>query len=262
MGLSRSDSISKYGSERYTGWGEAEAAADARAKGLSGGSSGGDFNYNSQLGEINKSIDDYVNELITQSNGDYDFVAKWVESNYADALGTDNTQRADFLKKVANSLEQRIGTIAFDYETNTYRTISDRDLALKRLDYDEQRVKEQNQQDREAQGANLNARGILSSTRENATGLAGKEVRTLEGSIADRMEALKRNRQDINLSADRSLEDITTSARRAADSSQTTKDYQIEQAKRAKEKAVKLAEATRSSMKAAGEASLYSNFYG
>ena len=49
MALSRQDAISKYGTEAYTGWGETEAAADAAAKGLTGGSggssSGGGFNY-------------------------------------------------------------------------------------------------------------------------------------------------------------------------------------------------------------------------
>jgi hypothetical protein len=233
-------------------------AADlAREYGASSGSG-----YNAQLGDINKAIDDYVNEIITQTNGDYDFAAKWIEKNYADALGTDNGQRAQFLKQVANSLEQKVGTIAFDYETNKYRTVSDRDLALSRLNYDEQRIKVQNQQDREAQGANLNQRGILSSTRENATGLAGKEVAMLEGGIGERMEALKRNRENVNISSDRALEDITTGARRSALGAQDTRNSQIEQAKRAKEKATKLAEATRSSMKASGEASLYGSLYG
>lgn len=260
MGLSRQDSISQYGTERYTGWGSTEAAADARAKGISGGSSGS-FDYNSQLGDINKSIDDYINELITQSKGDYDFAAKWIESNYAQALGTDDKQRAEFLKKVANGLEQKIGTIAFDYETNKYRTISDRELALKRLDEDEMSMKRTDQEGREAQQGNLNARGLVNARRGQAEGLYGKEVGSFEAGVADRMQALQRARENVGISSGRAIEDITTGARRAASESQTTRDYQIEQAKRAKEKAIKLAEASRSSMKAAGEASLYSNFY-
>lgn len=233
------------------------AAELAREYGASSGSS-----YGGQLGDINKAIDDYINELIAQSNGDYDFVAKIVEQNYAQALGNDDNQRKEFLKQVANSLEQKIGTIAFDYQTNKYRTISDRDLALSRLNQDEQRMKVIAQQEREQQGANLNQRGILSSTRGDATGLAGKEVGMLESDINNRMEALKRNREDINTSSSRSLEDITTGARRQALSAQTTKDQQIQQAQRAKEKAIKLANATRSSMKAAGESSLYGSIYG
>lgn len=264
MALTREQSISLYGTPSYVAWGEAEAAADARAKGISGGgsSSGSGFDYNAQLGEINKSIDDYINELITQSNGDYDFAAKWIESNYAKALGTDDKQRADFLKKVASALEQKIGTVAYDYETNTYRTISDRDLALKRLDEDEMSLKRTTQEAREAQQTGLNARGLVSSAREQAQGLYGKEVGSFESGVNDRMLALQRAREDVSTGSQRSLEDITTSARRAALEGQTTRDYQIEQAKRAKEKATKLAEASRSSMKAAGEASLYSNFYG
>jgi len=44
MGLSREESISKYGTERYTGWNEPEAGYDAAALGYSGsGSEGGKF---------------------------------------------------------------------------------------------------------------------------------------------------------------------------------------------------------------------------
>jgi hypothetical protein len=38
MGLSKQQAISQYGTEAYTGWGETEAAADAKAKGINAGS--------------------------------------------------------------------------------------------------------------------------------------------------------------------------------------------------------------------------------
>jgi len=40
-GLSREESISKYGTERYTGWSEPEAGYDAAALGITGGGGGG-----------------------------------------------------------------------------------------------------------------------------------------------------------------------------------------------------------------------------
>lgn len=44
MGLSKEQSISTYGTESYTGWGETEAKADAAAKGISVGQSTTNFN--------------------------------------------------------------------------------------------------------------------------------------------------------------------------------------------------------------------------
>lgn len=263
MGLSRDASISMYGTERYTGWGEAEAAADARAKGISGGSSNSnEADYNARVAEYNAAIDRYADWLISQASGDYDWAAKWIESNYTQALGTDNAERAAFIKEIANSLEKKIGTVAFDYETNKYRTISDRDLALKRLDEDEAVFKRTTQTEREAQQGGLNARGLVNARRDQAQGLYGKEVGEFEQGVNDRMMALQRARDDTNLLAQRSLEDTTTTARRSAGTSQDARDYQIEQAKRAKEKAQKQAEVYRSTGKVLGEGNVYSDFYG
>jgi len=264
MGLSRSDSISQYGTEAYTGWGSTEAAADARAKGISGGGSSYSNQYSqaymTDLGAFNKSVDDYTNEIIAQAGGDYNFAAKWIENNYAELMGTDQVEKAAFLKKVANALEQKIGTIAFDYETNTYRTISDRDLALKRLDEDEASFKRTSQQEREAQQGNLNARGLVSAPRDAAQGLYGKEVGSFEAGVQDRMSALERARENVNIGSERQLADITTSARRGADTATDTQQYQIEQAKRQKEKTETLARAQASASKSANESYL-KNFY-
>lgn len=227
-------------------------------KSQSSNSGNATFNqYNSMIsGEVNK----YVDELIGQARGDYDFAAKYIEAQYKQALGSDDTKAQEFLKTVANSLEEKVGRIVFDYQTNTYRheqdvkvatdrTVQGKDLALKRLAEDEQVLKEQATQqanvDREQQGATLNERGILSSTRENATGLAGKEVASLETDIQGRMSALERagmrGKEDIIIGANQSLEDIgladqrgkedlMTDARRGAQNMKLGKDQQSEEA--------------------------------
>jgi hypothetical protein len=218
--------------------------------------------YNDDIAAFNKSVDDYTNEVIAQSQGDLDFASKWIENTFTEAMGKDDVQRAQFLKKVANALEAKVGTIAYDHDRDTYRVSTDRDLALQRLDYDEQRIKVQNQQDREAQGANLNQRGILSSTREGATGLAGKEVAMLEGGIGERMESLRRNRENINIGSERDLADITTGARRNAIAATDTRNSQIEQAKRLKEKNDALARANASAQKASNESYLKNQYFG
>jgi len=78
MGLSKDQSISMYGIERYTGWDEAGAREDAKAKGITagaGGSSGG-FNFSvptfdpnsipvseTSLTPLNINIDDYIQAI-------------------------------------------------------------------------------------------------------------------------------------------------------------------------------------------------------
>lgn len=255
MGLSAQQSQSMYGTPAYTGWGEAEAAADARAKGRSAGSSSG---YSgSLLSQMGGSVDKYVQDLIDFANEDYNFAAKWIEDQYKKAAGTDDQARKDFLKTVANSLEEKIGRIAYDYKTDSYRLQGKTDLALKRLDEDQkiltdQTVK-QNVVDRGVQNSGLNARGIISGTRENATGLAGKEVGTLESNIADRMSALSRaadrNKTDILTANTQGQEDLTTSARRGLADSSTQYNYGLESAQRTRDKAILNAESQKKSLK-------------
>lgn len=244
-----------YGTPAYTGWGEAEAAADARAKGKSGSSSG---NYSgSLLSQMGGSIDKYVQDLIDFAGEDYNFAAKWIEDQYVKATGTDAQARKDFLKSVANSLEEKIGRVAYDYKTDTYRLQGKTDLALKRLDEDAAVFKEQNkiqsQIEREGQNSGLNARGIISGTRENATGLAGKEIGSLESNITKRMDALNRavgrNSEDIKTANTQGMEDLTTSARRSAIDSGTQHDYSLANAQRTKEKAILNAEQQKKSLK-------------
>ena len=203
------------------------------------------------------SIDKYVNDLMDFAKDDYNFAAKWIEDQYTKAMGTDDTARKDFLKTVANSLEEKIGRVAYDFKTDTYRLQGKTDLALKRLDEDEAVMKEQtatqNQIDRQDQNSALNARGIISGTRENATGLAGKEVGNLEGNITKRMDALSRavgrNRSDILTASNQGMEDLTTNARRSAIDTTTQKDYSLANAGRVRDKAILNAEQQKKSLR-------------
>lgn len=78
--------------------------------------------------EVNK----YVDEIIAQAQGNYDFAAKLIESEYTRAAGTDNVAQKQFLQSVANELEAKIGRVAYDYQTNTYRTQADLERELGR----------------------------------------------------------------------------------------------------------------------------------
>lgn len=240
----------------YKGWGRTEAEADARAHPEKlGGSSGG--YSNSLLSQMGGSIDKYVNDLMDFAKDDYNFAAKWIEDQYTKAMGTDDPARKDFLKTVANSLEEKIGRVAYDFKTDSYRLQGKTDLALKRLNEDEAVMLEQNntqtQLEREGQNSALNARGIISGTRENATGLAGKEVGNLEGNITKRMDALSRavgrNKEDILTASTQGMEDLTTNARRTGIDTTTQKDYSLANAGRVKDKAILNAEQQKKSLK-------------
>lgn len=204
---------------------------------------------------IISSDNSYIDQLIGEAQGNLNFALKKLDAEHKLALGSDDQARATFLEKVADQLEQRIGRIPYDYERytnrelqdyaqNTGRVQSDQKTALQRLDEDEQVLRQQADteaaQARQDQAGDLNSRGILSSTRENATGLAGKNVKDLENKInlraQDITRATTRDRQDINEGAarsltdlgvahNRSLEDITALARRGAIDQQQATDF-------------------------------------
>lgn len=245
--------------------------------------------YNQYYGQISGEVNKYVDELIGQAQGDYDFAAKWIETNYKLALGSDDGAAANFLKQVANTLEEKVGRIAFDYQTGTYRTNQDadlatnrtvrnRDMALQRLSQDETAFKQDYDREagiaRDSQNADLNARGILTTSRDRADGLAGREIRNLESGLTSELDAynriLERDRQDINLSSgdqlqdigivkNRSLEDLTTGARREGIDETNQRQYNLDSAKRVLEQQKLEAEKQRRSL--LNQSRSYADYY-
>lgn len=62
MALTKEQAISQYGTESYTGWGETEAAADAKAKGISAGSGSSVSGLNS-TGDVSNYLDSTQQQL-------------------------------------------------------------------------------------------------------------------------------------------------------------------------------------------------------
>jgi len=198
--------------------------------------------YKEILGALEGDVNKYIGELQNIAQGDYDFTAKWIEANYKEALGTDDTERANFFKSVANNLEKQVGRIAFDYKTGTYRVEQTKNLALSRLKEDEQTLTRdlttQRMLEREQQNTNLNARGLMDSgTRENVQGLAQRDIGQLEQDYERQFEALGRSigrqTEDVNKSALLAQEDLTTTARRGGLDAQQAQQYQTEESQRA-----------------------------
>lgn len=82
MGLSREESISKYGTERYTGWNEPEAGYDAKALGYTadGGieSGGGETKSPEQIAQ------DYANSIVDAQKKTIEEETKFLEQYTAD----------------------------------------------------------------------------------------------------------------------------------------------------------------------------------
>lgn len=196
------------------------------------------------LEEINK----YIDELKGQAQGDYDFIVKFLKKNFETALGTDDTQRAQFFANVANQLEQRIGRIPFDYETKTSREkedianllrraeIEDTDLRARQVEFEQQQQFQQQQQKQQTDEA-YNAKGLLGSGIQKKTEQQQAQARQLEQAPIRRafeLERTRRNEQvgEAQLQSARNLQDITTEARRAGQDTQTGYEQGTEGAQR------------------------------
>jgi len=213
--------------------------------------------YDEVLNSLEGNVNDYIGALQNIAQGDYDFTAKWIEANYKEALGNDDTKRADFFKSVANDLEKNVGRIAYDYQTGSYRLTQNRDLALNRLKEDnavltrDLGIKKQLAQ--EQQNTSLNQRGLMDSgNRQNVQGIAQRDIGQMTQDYQNQFDALSRSldrgTQDINQNYTFGQEDLTTQARRAGEDAQQAQTYQSEQATRALESEQQRLEAQKKSL--------------
>lgn len=199
-----------------------------------------DGRYEAQLAAFDQQTDDYINQLIDQSKGDMDLAIRILTRDHDVAIGSNDEQTAQFLEKVSDSLEQKIGRIPYDYETASRRigenlsrvedvTKRNTDLALSRLAEDEQVWKQnfgrQADDVRQTERESLSQRGLVSGTREQAQGLAGREVGQTETDIRDTLSAydraLARQRDDVNTSAEDTLFDARREAERLGQDAKT-----------------------------------------
>lgn len=223
-----------------------------------------------QLYQTSKNdTDAYINDLLSSAGGDRDFAIKQLKREHDLALGTDDQARAQFLESVADKLEERIGTIPYDYNVGVTRTNEDlartteitnrnKNQVLSRLAEDEKIWKENfattSAESKQNQNEALLQRGILSGTRAGAEGLAGSEVKKFDTELAKQMKAynlaLGRSRSDTEQAAGdtlftagrdaaRTLQDLKTTARRDSTASADRLSFGSEAAQREYEKTKK-----------------------
>ncbi len=214
-------------------------------------------------GDINKSADG----LINLAQGDLDYAIKLIEANYKMAVGSDDAQVKEFLRGVANTLEEKVGRVQFDYETGKYRAESDittiedsRTRLLGRLDQDmavaTKALKKTTEDEGQMLKEKLNERGLINGSMNE--GLVGEEIRDYDEDVNDRFSALERalsrGKEDTNVTADlsilgkrRDLEDLTTGSRRGIIDAQTNRDQLTGEAQREAERKKREAEIQRMS---------------
>lgn len=217
-------------------------------------SAGADSNtYYSQLED---SVNKYIDDLMSEAGNRRDLLLKRLDAEHKLALGNDDTARAEFLERVADGLEQKIGRIPYDYQRYSARELEsyamdtkqneqNRSLALQKLENDEKALRQEQISTNKTAVEELNARGLLEGQRpivepdanigpapiQGLTGLAGATAGSVNQQFANRWGQSDLNRQGVNLSADQFneqrgfqnrnlMEDLTVDARRGAQDQQ------------------------------------------
>ena len=164
----------------------------------------------------------WADDLLSDAQGDKDFAIRKLDAYHKVALGQNDAERAKFLEEVSDKLEERIGTIPYDYKRGITRLEENKQRALERLAKDETELRRQfgveTTAARRGQGEALSQRGLLTGPRLKTVGLGGEEVGRLEDEIAARFATLERSvtepKEDITREALRTREDLAKTARR------------------------------------------------
>lgn len=194
--------------------------------------------------ELYKAINKYIDDLKKEAKGDYNFVVKFLKRQFETALGTDDAALASFYSQVANTLEERIGRIPYDYELMTGREKEDLALYLDQQDKADTRQREQEAEfeaqqqlagDKEQREIRESAseRGMLDSGIEKRQAEEARQEREVnvinpQRSMFAYQQALRdMDRSSAVLQSGRNIEDLTTTARRGAQDSQYSYDYGV-----------------------------------
>lgn len=197
--------------------------------------------------EALRAINDYIDELKDTAQDNYDFIVKYLKSQFEHALGTNDQDRAKFFAQVANRLEERIGRIPYDYEIMTGREKEDLANYLKEKSMEDTRQRElekefetqqalatEKEQEKIREAAN--ERGMLDSGIQKHQQAEAQEERetnilTPQRSLFAYQQAMRDLRESqAKIQSQRNLQDITTEARRAAQDEQTAYQKGTEQA--------------------------------
>ena len=192
--------------------------------------------------DLYSAINKYIDDLKNEAQGDYDFVVKFLKQQFQTALGSDDKARADFYAKVANTLEERVGRIPYDYELMTGREKEDLNRYLQQADANDTRQRElerefesqqelavEQEQKQVREGAN--ERGMLDSgieKRQASEVSRARETNVIEpqrSTFAYQQAMRDFDRTGAVLQSGRNLADLTTDARRAGQDSQYSYDY-------------------------------------
>lgn len=243
--------------------------------------------------EYEAEIAKYTDELKSQAKGNYDFIVKYLKQAHTQALGTDDSAKAQFLEQVANSVESSVGRIPFDYDTKTTREKEDIANYLKRSEIQKQNLNAQeknfnaqqdfaSQQEQQQNAQSANSRGLLGSGIQDTAAKKLQVARQLtqidpfNTQLANSRATLGQQDAEALTQSQRNIEDITTGARRDAQDADTTLNQGTEgaginlnnsnisadqQASSARQQAISLLAQQQAASAASGAANAQSDYY-
>jgi hypothetical protein len=212
--------------------------------------------------EYQSSVNKYIDNLLSESQGQRDLMLKRLDAEHKLALGNEDPAGAKFLETVADGLEQKIGRIPYDYQRYNHRELEQyalgnrgiaeqKNLALDKLNNDEQIAKQglgfKQGQANASTAESLNQRGLITgqtpqgmnqpSSLTGLSGLAGKTAGIQNQDFSNQFGALSSTnalaRRGINEGAglaqstldfnhNNTMQDLTTGARRDAQDQNNT----------------------------------------
>jgi len=276
--MNREESLARYGTPSYTGWGVTEADADFKAKGGTpgGGSSGSsewdDFvnvfsqtaiPYNKPLPPIKlRNIEEYEKEsleelrpyyerILAEEGGDVERAKKRIEEDYT----TGNRYRKEDLQKtesrtITDTLKQ-LGWNDEDAIRETDRLLKAIDLGVGREREDAAReiswlAQYTFPEEKNTLIEGLNKRGLMDA---GLTDFSGKQYTKLNADQTRRQEAielaLRRYEENAGIQKTEGLEDINRAKERADYSTNLAKERTLEDAMRTMERGQETADTTK-----------------
>lgn len=191
------------------------------------------------LDDLLAEVGDYVNELRSEAQADYDLIIKYLTKEHQMALGENDQERAKFFELVANEFEKRVGQIPFDYYRKTQREQEDVQILLQEADRKFQDLGQRQEefgkqqqfevkQETEGRGQEFNARGFLGSGLEKKKAQEQTQYRDLfvtqpqQRQFGLEADTLRQAVAKGLLTGQRNLEDIATEGRREGQGAQLT----------------------------------------
>lgn len=203
-------------SQGFDGWDHYRDKGGSLEKAMGSGQSG---SFTDRLNEQLAQVQKYADELIKESQDNFDFITKFLDKQHNIALGTDDKGLAEFYEQVSDSVEERMGRIPFDFQQRTEREKEDLQSLLQENARQKRQIESEFElrktEDQKALTESFQARGFgPGSGIQKADEARAEERRQL--ALRRQVDPLEERERVSKVLSARRLTDIGTEARRGA----------------------------------------------